>query len=53
MKVNRTQTSQFERLVASGAIIERFEPMLAPMEDIFLQVVREGQGRPVPQPSTV
>jgi ABC-2 type transport system ATP-binding protein len=31
------------RLVHSGAVIDSFEPMLAPMEDIFLQVVREGQ----------
>ncbi len=31
------------RLVQSGAVIDSFEPMLAPMEDIFLQVVREGQ----------
>jgi ABC-2 type transport system ATP-binding protein len=30
------------RLVQSGAVIDSFEPMLAPMEDIFLQVVREG-----------
>jgi hypothetical protein len=30
-------------LVQAGASIERFEPMLAPMEDIFLSVVREGQ----------
>ena len=28
-------------LVKAGARIERFEPMLAPMEDIFLRVVRE------------
>jgi ABC-2 type transport system ATP-binding protein len=28
-------------LVKGGARIERFEPMLAPMEDIFLRVVRE------------
>jgi ABC-2 type transport system ATP-binding protein len=26
-------------LVAAGAVIDRFEPMLAPMEDIFLRVV--------------
>ena len=31
------------RLIGAGAIIERFEPMLAPMEDIFLRVVREGR----------
>ena len=30
-------------LVNAGAVIDRFEPMLAPMEDIFLRVVREGQ----------
>jgi ABC-2 type transport system ATP-binding protein len=29
-------------LVQAGAVIDRFEPMLAPMEDIFLRVVREG-----------
>jgi len=28
-------------LVARGAVIDRFEPALAPMEDIFLRVVRE------------
>jgi ABC-2 type transport system ATP-binding protein len=28
-------------LVRSGVPVERFEPMLAPMEDIFLRVVRE------------
>jgi len=28
-------------LVLAGARIERYEPMLAPMEDIFLRVVRE------------
>ncbi len=28
-------------LVKAGARIDRFEPMLAPMEDIFLRVVRE------------
>jgi ABC-2 type transport system ATP-binding protein len=28
-------------LVRSGAAIDRFEPVLAPMEDIFLRVVRE------------
>jgi ABC-2 type transport system ATP-binding protein len=31
-------------LVGAGARIDRFEPMLAPMEDIFLRVVREGRG---------
>ena len=30
-------------LVAAGACIDRFEPTLAPMEDIFLRVVREGR----------
>jgi len=30
-------------LVHAGASIDRFEPLLAPMEDIFLRVVREGQ----------
>jgi ABC-2 type transport system ATP-binding protein len=30
-------------LVRAGAAIDRFEPMLAPMEEIFLRVVREGQ----------
>jgi ABC-2 type transport system ATP-binding protein len=29
-------------LVQAGAVIDRFVPMLAPMEDIFLRVVREG-----------
>ena len=29
-------------LVAAGASIDRFEPQLAPMEDIFLRVVRGG-----------
>jgi ABC-2 type transport system ATP-binding protein len=28
-------------LIARGAVIERFEPALAPMEEIFLRVVRE------------
>ena len=28
-------------LVRAGAVIDRFEPVLAPMEDIFLRVVRE------------
>jgi hypothetical protein len=31
-------------LVHAGAVIDRFEPMLAPMEDIFLLVVREARG---------
>jgi ABC-type uncharacterized transport system ATPase subunit len=30
-------------LVQRGAVIERFEPLLAPMEQIFLRVVREGR----------
>ena len=30
-------------LVASGAAVDRFEPLLAPMEDIFVRVVREGR----------
>jgi ABC-2 type transport system ATP-binding protein len=30
-------------LVAQGAAVERFEPLLAPMEDIFVRVVREGR----------
>ncbi len=30
-------------LIGAGAAIERFEPVLAPIEDIFLRVVREGQ----------
>jgi ABC-2 type transport system ATP-binding protein len=30
-------------LVASGAVVDRFEPLLAPMEDIFVRVVREGR----------
>jgi ABC-2 type transport system ATP-binding protein len=30
-------------LVAAGAKVNRFEPMLAPMEDIFLRVVREAR----------
>jgi ABC-2 type transport system ATP-binding protein len=30
-------------LVHRGAVIDRFEPLLAPMEDIFLRVVREGR----------
>ena len=30
-------------LIQAGAAIDRFEPMLTPMEDIFLRVVREGQ----------
>jgi ABC-2 type transport system ATP-binding protein len=30
-------------LVGSGAAVDRFEPLLAPMEDIFVRVVREGR----------
>jgi ABC-2 type transport system ATP-binding protein len=30
-------------LVAQGAAVDRFEPLLAPMEDIFVRVVREGR----------
>jgi ABC-2 type transport system ATP-binding protein len=30
-------------LVSAGVRVERFEPTLAPMEDIFLRVVREGR----------
>jgi ABC-2 type transport system ATP-binding protein len=30
-------------LITAGAVIDRFEPLLAPMEDIFLRVVREEQ----------
>ena len=30
-------------LVAQGAAVERFEPLLAPMEDIFVRVVKEGR----------
>jgi ABC-2 type transport system ATP-binding protein len=43
MLSNGTSPSQVLReLVQAGAAVERFEPMLAPMEDIFLRVVREG-----------
>jgi ABC-2 type transport system ATP-binding protein len=31
-------------LVRAGAVIDKFEPMLAPMEDIFLRVVGERHG---------
>jgi ABC-2 type transport system ATP-binding protein len=37
-----TPSRVLTELVQAGAAIERFEPMLAPMEDIFLRVVREG-----------
>jgi ABC-2 type transport system ATP-binding protein len=30
-------------LVQAGARLDRFEPLLAPMEDIFVKVVREGR----------
>jgi ABC-2 type transport system ATP-binding protein len=30
-------------LLQRGAVIDRFEPLLAPMEDIFLRVVRKGR----------
>jgi hypothetical protein len=30
-------------LVGAGAVVDRFEPLLTPMEDIFLTVVREEQ----------
>jgi ABC-type uncharacterized transport system ATPase subunit len=30
-------------LVGAGLSIDRFEPMLAPMEDIFLHIVSEGK----------
>jgi ABC-2 type transport system ATP-binding protein len=30
-------------LVGSGAAVDRFEPLLAPMEEIFVRVVREGR----------
>jgi hypothetical protein len=29
--------------MAAGAEIDRFEPLLAPMEEIFLRVVTEGR----------
>jgi ABC-2 type transport system ATP-binding protein len=38
-----TPSGLLASLVGAGAVIDRFEPMLAPMEDIFLRVVREGQ----------
>jgi ABC-2 type transport system ATP-binding protein len=37
-----TPPQVLSELVQAGAAVERFEPMLAPMEDIFLRVVREG-----------
>ena len=37
-----TPSQVLSELVRAGAAVERFEPMLAPMEDIFLRVVREG-----------
>ena len=30
-------------LIRQGAVVDRFEPLLAPMEDIFVRVVREGR----------
>ena len=30
-------------LIAAGASVDRFEPLLAPMEDIFVRVVKEGR----------
>jgi ABC-2 type transport system ATP-binding protein len=36
-----TPSDALTALVRAGARIDRFEPMLAPMEDIFLRVVRE------------
>ena len=44
MLANGTEPSALlAALVAAGARIDRFEPTLAPMEDIFLHVVREGR----------
>ena len=41
---NGSQPSELlSALVSAGAVIDGFEPMLAPMEDIFLHVVREEQ----------
>lgn len=37
------ESQALSELIGAGAVIERFEPMLAPMEDIFLRVVREGR----------
>ena len=37
-----TPADALEALVRAGARIERFEPLLAPMEDIFLRVVQGG-----------
>jgi ABC-2 type transport system ATP-binding protein len=34
-------------LVRAGAVIDRFEPMLAPMEDIFLRVVQKRDSAPM------
>jgi ABC-2 type transport system ATP-binding protein len=39
----RAPSDALSTLVAAGAVIDRFEPMLAPMEDIFLRIVREGE----------
>jgi ABC-2 type transport system ATP-binding protein len=38
-----TPSEVLAELVNAGASIHHFEPILAPMEDIFLRVVREGQ----------
>ena len=34
-------------LVVAGAQVRRFEPLLAPMEDIFLNVVTEAEREPL------
>ena len=34
---------ELSSLVRAGAAVDHFEPILAPMEDIFFRVVREGQ----------
>ena len=39
----RAPSALLGALVRAGARIDRFEPMLAPMEEIFLRVVREGR----------
>jgi ABC-type uncharacterized transport system ATPase subunit len=36
-------TDVLAALVRTGAEVERFEPVLAPMEEIFIKVVREGR----------
>jgi ABC-2 type transport system ATP-binding protein len=30
-------------LLASGVAVDRFEPSLAPMDDVFIQVVQQGE----------